>query len=356
MTQTYSEFDSVEQDGQEYIIAQSPDERHEPVRFSGELQETDGIDATFRDVIRSLVQQDLSDALNLDGDSGGAIARSEAIQTLQDAEETPIAVGSEARAEAIVDYFIENGILREDGTDVVVLSDPGSLATIAAEGSESDEDTVMLLNWMSAIEGCTDKIQETIDTVEEVEQDLQEQMGQIEVTEKMEEYERKQKEVAQQLMNLTNGGELDKSDLTESEQAEYDRLEHRLFHLDAMIESVSDTSDLDQEIRKMTNQLSMHVENLKETQGSLDVQIQRLRKVYQVNEHIDYDEAKEMAERLADIAADVAGVASVEERKDREEDELEYAASILEEAGDTQTFGEGVEVEASRSRELDQGP
>lgn len=353
MTQTYTKFSLVEQGGQEYIVAQPKSEHEEPVRFSGELQETDGLDATFRDVIKSLIQQDLSDALNLEAGTGGRVSRDEAIRTLKNAENSPVTIQSEQQAEAIVDYFIDNGVLEEDGTEIVVLSDPESLADLAAEGTETDEDTAMLLNWMSAIEGCTTKIQETIDTVEEVEEDLQEQMGQIEVSQKMEEYESKQKEVAQRIMNLTNGGELEKSDLSASGQAEYERLEHRLFHLDAMIESISDTSDLDQEIQKMTNELSMHVDNLTEIQDSLDVQLERLRQVYQVNEHINYEDAKEMAEHLAQIASAVAGVASAEERM-QEEDVITKASSIVEEMSESEVISQ--ESQDIESPEYEQGP
>ncbi|MBX0325228.1 hypothetical protein EGH21_19565 [Halomicroarcula sp. F13] len=348
MPQTYTNFDAIEQDGQHYIVATPKSEHEEPVRFSGDLEETEGLDATFRDVIKSLIQQDLSDALNLEADTGGTISREEAIRTLANAEESPVTVQSEQQAEAIIDYFIDNGILKEEGSEVVVLSDPESLADIAAEGGDSEEDSAMLLNWMSAIEGCTTKIQETIDTVEEVEDELREQMGQIDVSQKMEEYEHKQKEVAQRIMNLTNGGQLDKSDLSNSEQAEYERLEHRLFHLESMIDSVSSGSDLDQEIQKMTNELSMHVQNLSDTQGSLEVQLERLRKVYQVNEHINYEDAKEMAEHLSSVASAVAGVADAAERKE-DGDAISLASSVVEEMGKSESITQdtGPDVESA---------
>ena len=348
MPQTYTEFNVIEQDGQRYIVAQPKSEHEEPVRFSGELEETEGLEATFRDVIKSLIQQDLSDALNLEADTGGTISRDEAIRTLANAEESPISIQSEQQAEAIIDYFIDNSVLNEDGSEVVILSDPESLADLAAEGGDSDDDTAMLLNWMSAIEGCTTKIEETINTVEEVEEELQQQMGQVEVSERMAEYERKQKEVAQRVMNLTNGGQLDKSDLSASEQAEYERLEHRLFHLESMIDSVSDTSDLDQEIQKMTQELSMHVANLTDTKGSLEVQLERLTKVYEVNEHINYEDAKKMAEHLSNVAAAVAGVADAEERAE-EGDTISFASSVLEEMGDSESITQdaGPDVEST---------
>lgn len=334
MPQSYTNFNVVEQGGQRYIIGQPKSEHEEPVRFSGELEETEGIDATFRDVIKSLIQQDLSGALNLEADTGGTISRSEAITTLLNAEQAPVSVQSEQQAEAMIDYFIANDVLNENGKDIVVLSDPESLANIAAEGGDTDEDTTMLLNWMSAIEGCTTKIQDTIDTVEQVEEELRQQMGELDVSEKLEGYEQKQKEVAQRLMNLTNGGELDRGDLTADEQAEYDRLEHRLFHLKSMVDSIDTGGKLDREIEKMTKELGMQVENLRDTQGSLEVQLERLEKVYKVNKHIDYEEAKEMAEHLSSVASAVAGVASAEERAD-EQDTMEEAASILNELGDT---------------------
>lgn len=347
MARTYSDFNPVEQGDQEYIVAQPKSEHEEPVRFSGELKETGGLDATFRDVIKGIIQQDLSDALNLEADTGGTISREETIRTLQEAETLPVTAKSEQQAEAIIDYFIDNGILKEDGSEIVILSDPESLADLASEGNGSEDEAAMLLNWMSAIEGCTTEIQETIDTVEEVEQELEEQMGEIEVTDKLEEYERKQKEVAQRLMNLTNGGELDESDLSASEQAEYERLEHRLFHLESMIDSIKDGGGLEKEIQKMTKELSMHVENLSETQGSLNVQLERLRKVYRVNEHINYEDAKAMAEQLSKVAAAVAGVASAGQRAD-EEDTMEKANQVLSEIGDTEEVTEetGVETEA----------
>jgi len=334
MSQTYTNFSTVEQGGQRYIIGQPADERGEPVRFSGKLEETEGIDATFRDVIKSLIQQDLSGALNLEANAGGAIARDEAIKTLLNAEESPVSVQSEQQAEAMIDYFIDNEVLKEDGSDIVVLSDPESLANIATEGNPADEETTMLLNWMSAIEGCTTKIQETINTVEQVEDELRQQMGEIDVAQKLENYEQKQKEVAQRLMNLTNGGELDRNDLTAEEQAEYDRLEHRMFHLKSMVESIDTGGQLDQEIEKMTKELGMEIEKLRDTQTSLKVQLERLEKVYKVNKHIDYEEAKQMAEHLSTIASGVAGVDSAEEMSE-EHDTMEVASSLLNELDDS---------------------
>jgi hypothetical protein len=76
------------------------------------------------------------------------------------------------------------------------------------------------------------------DTVEQVEAELGEQIGSVDVTEKIREFKQDQAEVAEQLMNITNGGEISRSDLRPDEQAEYDRLEQRLFHLDSVIDAV----------------------------------------------------------------------------------------------------------------------
>ena len=353
MPQTYSNFNVVEQGGQRYIIGQPKNEHDEPVRFSGELEETEGLDATFRDVIKSLIQQDLSGALNLEADTGGKISRDEAITTLMNAEESPVTVQSEQQAEAMLDYFIDRDILKQDGTDIVILSDPEALAKLADQGNDADEDMTVLLNWMSAIEGCTTKIQDTIDTVEQVEEELREQMGEIEVSQKLEGYKSKQKEVAQRLMNLTNGGELDRADLTTDEQAEYDRLEHRLFHLKSMVESIDTGGRLDEKIEKMTKELGVEVENLRDTQDSLEVQLDRLEQVYQVNKHINYEEAKEMAETLSSIASSVAGVDSADELAE-EQDTMEEAASLLNELGDTEQDTQTASESQATGAEQDQ--
>jgi hypothetical protein len=344
MPQTYSDFTTTEQGGHQYIIAQPKAEHKEPVRFSGELEETDDIDATFRDVIKSLIQQDLSEALNLESGSGGSIGRHDVVETLMNAD-APVPINSEQQAEAIIDYFLVNGVLQEadNGSEVVVLSDPESLAEIATESSD-DDDTAMLLNWMSAIEGCTTKIQETNDTIEEVEAELRDQMGNVDVSGKLREYRQNRKEVAQRLMNVTNGGELNRSDLSPDEQAEYDRLEHRMFHLESMIDAVGAGGDLDQEIQEMTNKLSMHMSNLSDTQDALEVQLSRLERVYRVNDEINYEQAKKMAENLSSVASAVAGVADADTLAE-ETDTMSRASAILEETGSTEEMAQAASTD-----------
>lgn len=346
MPATYNEFSTVTQDGQEYIIAQPKSDHDEPVRFSGKLSDTDDMDAPYRDVIQALIKEDLSSTLNLEAGEGGKIKRDDVIDTLEDVDEGPVAIHSREQAEAIVDYFLDEGILAEDGTEVTILSDPATLAELAASEEQSDTDTKMLLNWMSAIDSCIAKIDDTIETVEGVEKELQEKIGEINVSEKKEEYQQKQEEVAQQIMNLTNGGDLEESDLGPQERAEYQRLEHRLFHLDAMIESIDDTGDLDREINKMTKELGMRINNLQDTKSSLEVQKKRLQQVYKFNNEIDYQKASEMAKFLSQIASKVAGVATAEERGENE-DATEYAAEIL---------GQTEQVVEQESPDIDEEP
>lgn len=324
MPTKYQNFSTTTQGGQEYIIAQPKNDRDEPVRIPGEIEDTEDPDETWTDVVGQLVQYDISNALNLESGKG-KISREDALNSLIESEDKSIPIQSEAQAEAVIDYFIDEEVLADEGTDIVVLEDPSMLQDI---GSETDETKPkMLLNWVSAIEGCTSKIDATIETIEQTEQELRDEIGESNATEKVQEFERKQEEVAQELMNLTNGGQLDESDLGTADRAEYERLEERLFHLESMKEAVQG-GDLEEELRRTAEELGTQMQKLKEIDDALKTQKQRVKRAYKYKEEIAPEQAMEMAKNLSNLATSLTNVDSAEEKKE-EHNTMEFASQVL---------------------------
>lgn len=324
MTTKYQNFSTTTQGGQEYIIAQPRNERDEPVRIPGEISDTEDPDETWTEVVGQLVQYDISNALNLESGKG-KIERSDALSSLIESEDKRIPIESEAQAEAVIDYFIDEDVLGIDGTELVVLEDPSMLQDI---GSDSDETKPkMLLNWVSAIEGCTNKIDATIETIEETEQELRDEIGESNAAEKVQEFEQKQEGVAQEIMNLTNGGQLDEDDLDSADRVEYERLEERLFHLESMKEAVQG-GDLEEELRRTAEELGTQMQKLKEIDDALKAQKRRVKQAYKYKEEIAPDEAMEMAKNLSNLATSLTNVDSAKDKKE-EHDTIGFASQVI---------------------------
>lgn len=340
MTTKYQNFSTTTQSGQEYIIAQPKSDRDEPVRIPGDIHDTEDADGKWTDVVGQLVQHDISNALNLESGKG-KIDRQNAVESLTDSEDAVIPIQTDAQAEAVIDYFIANEVLEGDGTDVVVLEDPSMLQDV---GSNSDEiKPKMLLNWVSAIEGCTNKISTTIETIEQTERELRDEIGESNAEEKVQEFERKQEEVAQELMNLTNGGQLDESDLGKADRAEYERLEDRLFHLESMKEAVKG-GELEQELRRTAEELGEQMQKLEEIDQALKTQKQRVKRAYKYKEEIAPEQAMEMAKNLSNLATSLTDVDPAEEKK-KNEDTMERARKVLEATGSIEAESMGTETD-----------
>lgn len=325
MPAKYDDFNVLQQGNDEYIVAQPKNDRDEPVRFPGELKETDDTDGEWREVIKGMVTHDITEALNLE-EGKGKLSREEAIQSLEQAEEGALSIVSEEQAEAVLDYFIDNDILESEGGKLVVLSDPEMLKRIASGDSDEDTNSKMLLNWVSAIEGCMSKIDDTIETVREAEEEITEEIGESSVSEKQARLKEDQEEVAQRLLNLTNGGQLDKSDLGPEDQLEYERLEDRLFHLDSMIEAI-EGGELEEELRKTARQLGTQIDELKDIKVVLDAHQEKLQRAYKYEEIIETEEAMQMAKNLANVATTIANVESKEEKKEQQ-DAVAFAKNL----------------------------
>lgn len=350
MTAKYTNFDTTTQGNREVIVAEPISEQDEPVRLDTSLNETDDPDATWTEVVGQLIQYDIAGALSLE-EGKGTMAREEAIKGLLESEDQSVPITSEDQAHAVVDYFIDEDVLAEDGNDIVVLEDPSMLQNIGSE--EADINTKMLLNWVSAIDGCTRKIDETIEAVETAQADLQDEIGETNEAEKIQEFEEKQEEVAQQLMNLTNGGNLDREDLGAADQAEYDRLEDRLFHLDTMKEAVKG-GGLEQQLRKTAADLGAQMDKLEDIKKALETQKTRVKQAYKYEDEISADEAMEMAKNLGNIATSLTNVPTTEERK-KEQDTMELAQQMVDATEDIDQDDFEAEESDNRDDEYEYG-
>ncbi|QLH76570.1 hypothetical protein HZS55_04285 [Halosimplex rubrum] len=341
MTTKYQNFSTTTQGGQEYIIAQPKNDRDEPVRIPGAIGNTEDPDETWTDVVGQLVQYDISNALNLESGKG-KIQRDDALNSLIASEDKTIPIESEAQAEAVIDYFVDEDVLDTDGTDLVVLEDPSMLQDI---GSENDETKPkMLLNWVSAIEGCTNKIDDTIETIEQTEQELREEIGESNAAEKVQEFDHKQQEVAQELMNLTNGRQLDETDLSPPDQAEYERLEERLFHLESMKEA-AEGGTLEDELRRAAEELGAQMQKLEEIDDVLKTQKQRVKRAYKYKEEIAPERAMEMAKNLSNLATSLTDVDSAAEKKE-EQNTMEKVQQVLDATEDIDAEEMSTDAEA----------
>lgn len=304
MTKKYRTFESVEQGGQTYVIAQPTSETDEPVRLDGSLFEGGSVDdGIWTAVVSQLIQFDMTGALNLQ-DGQGRMTRAEAVESLLGADgEVPIT--EESEAEAVIDYFGENGVFEIEGNEIVLLRNPAS---------DRDLNAKMLMNWVSAIDGCVEKIDSTVETIEQARKDLQAEMSDTTAADVVSDFEEQQAQVAQQIANIT-GGRLDIQDMEEvppDQRAEFERLKEQFYHLETMKEA-AETDNLDGEISDAASKLARKKQQLENIRDVLVQKRDNIRTAA-VAEDLFPEDAIDMVQNLENLISSLTGIEGSHER------------------------------------------
>jgi hypothetical protein len=321
-------FEPIESDGSEYVIANPINENKDPVRLDAEWVEGDEVEGEWERAIGALIKSDLLGSMELK-EGNGRIERREAIETLSEIEDdTGTIVTSEDQAEALIEYFAEEGIVELDGGDVLVLRNPQE---------ETEMGGRMILNWAAGIDACVEKISETVDRVK---------------------IQTKMQETAQELQSLGDGQGVpqDPSELPPEERSRYNQLKRKLvFH--KKMQEVVDT-DLMEKVEEGTNKLSDSIEQLESARIALDQKQQEVR-TRALQEQEFPEGANNIVQNMGELATQLAGVGGIEEEVEQTDpteladivDEVtEDVAEVTESA--TETAGEETVQEQSGSLEM----
>lgn len=336
MPAKYRSFEQTEQNGTTYVIAQPNNERDSPVRLEGTLFQGEELDdGTWTDVVGRLIQVDIAGALNLEAGKG-KLSREKAVESILEADEEglPIHVGERAQAEALIDYFVDQGVFEVENNDVVLLRSP--------EKEDTDMNLRMLMNWVSAIDSCIDKIDETTNTIEQARKELESEMTDTNPSEVIQDFERQQREVAQKLNNLTGGRDVERvEDLPEEDRPEFKRLKEQFYHLETMKEAAS-PDEMATQIEKSSAQLATKRDRLENIARNLEMKRDELRTAI-VHEKIFPQDAVNMVQNLEGLVTTLTGVESSVERG---EDKI--ASEVLSDASEVLGSAEAVEEQADQ--------
>lgn len=341
MPAKYRSFEETEQNGTRYVIAQPSSERDSPVRLEGTLFEGEELDdGTWTEVVGRLIQVDIAGALNLEAGKG-KLSRSEAVESILEADEEglPIHVGERAQAEALIDYFVDEGVFEAESGDLVLLRSPTDEAT--------DINLRMLMNWVSAIDSCIDKIEETTATIEQARSELESEMTDTNPSEVIQDFERQQKEVAQKLNNLTGGRNVSRvEDLPEEERPEFRRLKEQFYHLQTMKEAAS-PDEMATQIEKSSAELATKRDRLENIARNLELKRDELRTAI-VHEKIFPQDAVDMVQNLEGLVTSLTGVENSDDRA-----EQKSAGDVL---SDANALLGGAEAAEEQAEQMGVGP
>ncbi|MFC6955194.1 hypothetical protein [Halorubellus litoreus] len=332
MPQNY-EFEKTTVDGIKYVIA-NPKGNGEMVRMEAEWTEGDEVEGKWEEAVRAIIGEDLLGDMNLDG-ANGRIDKRTAVETLAAAEEDgqPV-VASERQADALIEYFADQDILRLEGNKVVLLQDPGdqNLSGRAA------------LNWAATMDACMEKIKETKENIERAKKKLEEKeeefkSGQNDIKERMHETGQKLKSLGDSPGVPQSRAELDESERTRYDNLMEEYIHHKKMH-EAHVEDVVEKTN--QGKGKLARQMSM----LNSTMETLEEKKKQIRSAA-VREHVFPDEAIEMTENVGNIVTELAGVGNVAETVENtsEEDFAEMVENDLPNMGGLEEAEEQTEQE-----------
>lgn len=160
MPRKYQNFTEIERDGDTSVVAQPTNASDEEVRLDAGWFDGAPGGGDWEDAVAAVVREELTDGLDL-SDGTGTLPRRRAVERFADAtRDGRPAVDGEAEAEALLDYFAENGVVELDGDEVVLLPDPGEASGRA------------MLNWAVAMDVCVDMLDATLERLARAESDL----------------------------------------------------------------------------------------------------------------------------------------------------------------------------------------
>lgn len=292
-------FEKTTVDGIEYVIA-NPTGNGEIVRMEAEWTEGEDVEGKWEDAVRAIIGGDLLGDMNLDG-GDGRIDRQTAVETLAAAEEDgePV-VASERQADALIEYFAEEDILRLEGNQVVLLQDPRN-EEISGRAA---------LNWAAGIDACIDKIDETRDRVKRAKEKLEQKMADLDTGSNQ--IDERIQETGQKLRSLGDGPGVpeDPSTLSDAERKRYQQLKKEFIHHKKMqeVESTNLLETVEEGTTKLANQMKM-LESAKDALSTKESEI----RVRAIQQREFPDDAKNIVENMSDIATQLAGVGNVDE-------------------------------------------
>lgn len=295
-------FEPIESDGGQYVIANPVNENKDPVRLDATWVEGDDIEGEWERAVGALIKSDLMGSMELK-EGNGRIKRREAIKTLSGItdEDGPI-VTSEDQAEALVEYFADEGIVELDGGDVLLLRNP----------EQTDEmNGRMILNWAAGIDACVEKISETRERVKSAKEKLENRMDEID--QNPGEIRTKMEETAQELQSLGDGQGMPQNpsaDLSSDEYATYQRLKKKMIYYKKMEDVIG--TDLTETVQEGTQKLSDSLDQLEAAQSALNQKQGEIRTVA-LQEQEFPEGAKNIVNNMGELATQLAGVGGIEE-------------------------------------------
>jgi predicted nucleic acid-binding Zn-ribbon protein len=300
-------FEKTTVDGIDYVIA-NPNGNGEMVRMEAEWTEGEDVAGRWEDAVRAIIGGDLLGDMNLDG-GNGRIDRQDAVETLAAADQggEPV-VASERQADALVEYFAEEDILRLEGNQVVLLQDP----------RKEDISGRAALNWAAGIDACIEKIDETRDRVKRAKEKLEQKKKDLDTGPSG--IEERIQETGQKLRSLGEGAGVpsDASELSESDTKRYRQLKKEFITHKKMkdVESTNLLETVEEGTAKLGNQMNM-LESAKEALSQKESEI----RVRAIQQREFPDDAKNIVDNMSNIATQLAGVGNVDEAVENTSDE-----------------------------------
>jgi len=332
-------FETTTVDGIDYVIANPVNETDEMVRLEADWTNGDDVEGEWERAVRAIIKGDLLGEMNLE-EGNGRIDRQTAIETLAAAEDDHgKVVSSERQADALLEYFEDQEILRFDGNDVVLLQDPrdDELSGRAA------------LNWAAGIEACVDKIDETKDRVKRARDKLEDKMDEIDTGSNR--IDERIQETAQELKALGDGPGVpdDPSQLDESERTRYQQLKRQFIYHKQMKEV--DKENLLETVEEGTSELAHQISMLNSAKEALVTKEQEIR-VVAVQKREFPNDATNIVENMGTLATKLGGVGDIDEKIDQTS-ATDLASMVDDTVGDVQEAAESAQQTADEEVETD---
>jgi len=345
MAQKY-EFEQIESDGQQYVIANPVNQTAEPVRLSAHWIEGGDVEGEWERAVRAVIKNDLLGSMELK-EGNGRIDRRQAIETLAEAsDDEGDIVTSEQQAEALLEYFASEDIIELEGGQLVMLRNPNDTDNVNGK---------MILNWSAAIDACVEQITETIDRIENAKEKLENRID--DVDQDSAQINENLRETAQELKSLGDGQDVpqDPSQLSEEERNRFQQLKRKLIYHKKMKE-VEDKNPAET-VKQGASHLGDKIAMLKDARTVLANKREQFRTIA-MEKQILPDDAMNIVNNMGELATQLVGVKGIDETVENTDD-AELASIVDDIAGDvdglTETTQQMTEEETTEDKATDLG-
>ncbi|MFB6154584.1 MAG: hypothetical protein ABEJ22_01730 [Haloferacaceae archaeon] len=223
MPRKYANFERTEMADGTYIVAEPQESNRSRVRLQADWFDGDEDDeADFEPVVAAIVEEMLQQGGGSLVDDDGTLSREDAKKAILD-NGNQIDVQEEDRAEALIDYFNDEGVFDIENDQISLLMELDAIDDI----DDSEVKRKRVLNWAAAFDAGENLITNALTAFEESKGKLEDYMEGIEIDTESG-GESSQKEIARQMMQLGDGdGYPDRSSLSSHEKEKYDLLKQR---------------------------------------------------------------------------------------------------------------------------------